>query len=148
MLANSFNGIAIKKELALLIGIPGVEGKTNLLNLPSENFNRIIREAAQKERIELKEGIYWYSKGPSYETPAEIRMMGYFGADAVGMSTVHEVFLAAYLGIETASVSCITNYAAGISNVKLSHAEVTETASLVKDKFERLVKAIIRDSSF
>lgn len=146
MLALSFNGIAIKKELASLMGIPSVEGKTNLLNFPSEEFNSVIRAAALEEKIELKEGVYWYSKGPSYETPAEIKMMERFGADAVGMSTVHEAFLSAYLGLETASVSCITNLAAGISAVKLSHAEVTETANLVKDKFERLVKAIIRGS--
>lgn len=147
MLALSFNGISIKKELASLVGIPSVEGKTNLVNFPSEDFNKAIRAAAYEERIDLKEGVYWYSKGPSYETPAEINMMGTFGADAVGMSTVHEAFLSAYLGVETASVSCITNYAAGISTEKLSHAEVTETANLVKDKFERLVKAIIRGSS-
>lgn len=148
MLALSFNGIAIKKELAALIGIPSVQGKTNLLNFPSEQFNSVIRAAALEEKIELKEGVYWYSKGPSYETPAEIKMMKRLGADAVGMSTVHEAFLSGYFGIETASVSCITNLAAGISAVKLSHTEVTETANLVKEKFERLVKAIIRGSSF
>jgi purine-nucleoside phosphorylase len=71
-------------------------------------------------------------------------MMGKFGADAVGMSTAHEAIFASYLGMETACVSLITNYAAGISKEKLSHKEVTETAALAKDKFERLVKRMIK----
>ena len=89
-------------------------------------------------------------QGFSYETPAEIRMMGYFRRQMTSVCRLlHEVFLSAYLEIEkTASVPHALPTAAGISNAKLSHAEVTETASLVKDKFERLVKAIIRDSSF
>ena len=143
MLALSFNAISIKKELSSLIGTLSEEGTNNLRDFPSETFNNIIRNAAKDEKIELKEGVYWFSKGPSYETPAEIRMMGKFGGDAVGMSTVHEALYAAYSGLDVASISCITNYAAGISTSKLNHAEVTETANIVKDKFERLVKRII-----
>lgn len=143
MLALSFNGFVIKKELASLLGTLSEEGTNNLRDFPSMEFNKIIKNAALKEKIELKEGIYWLSKGPSYETPAEIRMMGKFGGDSVGMSTVHEALFAAYSGLEVASISCITNYAAGISKSKLNHTEVTETANIVKDKFERLVKRII-----
>jgi len=143
MMALSFNSMGIKKELASLIGTPGEKGMNNLMNFPSVSFNKMIKEAALLEKIDLKEGIYWFSKGPSYETPAEIKMMERFGADAVGMSTVHEALFASYLGMETASVSCITNMAAGISLTRLSHSEVTETANLVKGKFERLVKRII-----
>jgi len=66
-----------------------------------------------------------------------------FGGDAAGMSTVHEAVFSSYLGMETSAVSCITNYGAGISSAKLSHSDVTETANLVKEKFERLVKKII-----
>lgn len=143
MLALSFNALSIKKELSSLIGTLSEEGTNNLRDFPSETFNNIIRNAAKHEKIELKEGVYWFSKGPSYETPAEIRMMGKFGGDAVGMSTVHEALYAAYSGLDVASISCITNYAAGISTSKLNHAEVTETANIVKDKFERLVKRII-----
>ena len=143
MLALSFNTFSIKKELSSLIGTLSEEGTNNLRDFPSESFNKIIRQAAKDEKIELKEGVYWYSKGPSYETPAEIRMMGKFGGDAVGMSTVHEALFAAYCGLEVASISCITNYAAGISTSKLNHAEVTETANIVKGKFELLVKRII-----
>ena len=143
MLIESVNGISIMKELSDLIGISTIEGKNNLLNFPSKDLNEIIRQAAMDEKIDLKEGVYWYTKGPSYETPAEIKMIRKFGGDAVGMSTVHEAIFAAYLGLETSSISCITNFASGISGSKLNHEEVTETANKVKDKFERLVKKII-----
>ncbi len=143
MLATSFNGTSIKKELTELIGISSLNGKNNFYDFPSESFNSLIRNAASEEKMCLKEGVYWYTKGPSYETPAEIKMMGNFGGDAIGMSTVHEAVFAGYNGIHTSSISCITNYAAGITDKKLNHLEVTETANLVKDKFERLVKRII-----
>ena len=106
-------------------------------------MNTIIRKSAVEEKIDLKEGVYWYSKGPSYETPAEIEMMHKFGGDAVGMSTVPEAVFAVSMGMKVASISCITNYAAGISKQKLTHDEVTETANRVEDKFSRLVKKII-----
>lgn len=144
MLAKSFNGISIKKELTNLIGISSETGLNNFRDFPSESFNKIIKTAALEEKINLKEGVYWYTKGPSYETPAEIKMMRKLGADAVGMSTVHEAVFAAYLGMNTASVTCITNYAAGISNERLSHLDVTATADLVTEKFERLVKRILK----
>lgn len=143
MLANSFNGIYIKKELAELINTPSDFVKENYINFSSSDLNKIIKKAAIEEKIILHEGTYWYSKGPSYETPAEINMMFKYGGDAVGMSTVHEIMFAASLGMERASISCITNFAAGISSDKLSHEEVTETANKVKSKFERLVKRII-----
>lgn len=143
MLATSFNGIALKKELTFLIGIASENGIKNFRSMPSPILNKRIKQAAQDEKIHLKEGIYWYTKGPSYETPAEIRFLSKFGGDAVGMSTVHEAVFAGYLGIETASISCITNYAAGLTDNKLSHDEVTETAKLVQYKFERLIKKII-----
>lgn len=143
MLANSFNGINIKKELSDLIGLATGEMKNNLVNFDSSSLNKIIREAADKEKIILKEGTYWFSKGPSYETPAEIRMTQKYGGDAVGMSTVHEIIFALALGMKAASISCITNLAAGISPNKLSHEEVTETANKVKNKFERLVNCTI-----
>ncbi len=143
MLANSMNGTSIKKELTDLIGLASLEGRTNFFNFPSQELNEVIKNAALEEKIPLKEGTYWYTKGPSYETPAEINMIRTFGGDAVGMSTVHEAVFSAYLGLETSAVSCITNYAAGISDKKLSHREVTETAGFVKDKFEKLVKKTI-----
>jgi len=143
MLANSFNSINIKKELTDLIGISTIEMKQSFSDFPSTKLNNLIKKAAVDEKITLKEGTYWYLKGPSYETRAEINMMYGLGADAVGMSTVHEAIFAASLGIDVAAISCITNLAAGISPTKLSHEEVTETANTVKGKFERLVKKII-----
>jgi purine-nucleoside phosphorylase len=140
MLVKSYIGFNLKKELTELLGISGPGEKNNFLNFPSPALNAIIRKAAEKDNILLKDGVYWYNKGPVYETPAEINMTGKFGGDAVGMSTVPETYYAAVRGIRTSSISCITNYAAGISGQKLSHFEVTETANRVKEKFERLIK--------
>lgn len=143
MLNTSFNGIQIKKELSILLGISNPEKKNAFLNFPSEELNNLIRNAAKEERIELKEGVYWFTKGPTYETPAEIRYISKFGGDAVGMSTVHEAVFSSNVGMNAASISCITNYASGISQQKLSHDDVTETALKVREKFALLVKAFI-----
>lgn len=143
MLITSMNTFNIKKELTQLLGSASIEMKNRFLDFPSEQINQTIREAALKEGIPLKEGVYWFGTGPSYETPAEIRMVGKMGGDAVGMSTVHEAIYATALGMEVGAISCITNYAAGISPNKLNHKEVMETAELVKEKFEKLVKKII-----
>jgi purine-nucleoside phosphorylase len=144
MLATSLNGILIKKELTDLIGLTNQDGKNNFISLPDPEFNHSIKQSAEFEKINLKEGVYWFTKGPTYETPAEIRFFAKYGADAVGMSTVHEAVYSSYLGMKTAAISCITNLASGISDQKLSHSEVTETADKVKNIFARLVKAIIK----
>jgi purine-nucleoside phosphorylase len=143
MLAKSFNGLFIKNELTRLISVASLEGKNNFMNLPSSKLNSLIKKAAYEENIDLKEGVYWYIKGPSYETPAEINMIKKFNGDATGMSTVHEAVYAAYMGIETSAISCITNLAAGISPKKLSHEEVTSTAREVEKKLENLIKHAI-----
>ena len=143
MLITSFNGINIKKELTDLIGITSISSMINFHDFPTETFNNIIRTAAKNKKITIKEGVYWYNKGPAYETPAQIKMTGKFGGDAVGMSTYHEAVYAANLGMETGSVSLITNMAAGISKHKISHEEVTEAANQAKVKFESLVKEIL-----
>lgn len=143
MLNKSFNGVQIKKELTSLLGVPNSETKNLFINFPHQPLLDLIREAARLESIDLKEGVYWYTKGPTYETPAEVKFISAFGGDAVGMSTVHEAVFAAYSGIKVASISCITNFASGISDNKLSHNEVTETAEKVKEKFASLVKRFI-----
>jgi purine-nucleoside phosphorylase len=145
MLINSFNGINIKKELTALIGLAGLEEKNRMTDFPSKNLNSKIKAAALEEKIELKEGVYWYNKGPVYETPAEIKMIRKSGGDAAGMSTVHEAVFSSFLGMETSAISCITNYGAGISDQKLSHNDVTITANLVKEKFENLIKRTIEN---
>ena len=143
MLATSFNGVNIKSELTGLVGLANLEQKNSFLDFPSSEMNNKIICAALEEKISLRQGVYWLTKGPSYETPAEIKMIQKFGGDAVGMSTVHEAYYASSLGLKVASVSCITNFAAGLSPQKLSHNEVMETAEMVKKDFERLIKKTI-----
>lgn len=143
MLISSFNGTAIKKELTEVLGLTTVDKRNGFIDFPSREINDRIKIAALKEKILLREGVYWFTKGPSYETKAEIKMMQKFGGDAVGMSTFHEAVYASFLGLKVGAISCITNYAAGLSNQKLSHSEVMETAERVKIDFERLVKKII-----
>ena len=144
MLATSFIGFNVKKELTDLIGLTTLEIKNSFLDFPSSEMNCSIRNADVEEKIILREGVYWQTKGPSYETPAEIRMIEYSGGDAVGMSTVHEAVYASFTGLKVASVSCITNFAAGLSDNKLSHSDVMETAERVKLDFEHLIKRSIR----
>lgn len=104
-----------------------------------------IKFAAVDAGIPLRQGVYMMFSGPNYETPAEIRMARYLGADAVGMSTVPEALVAAQCGIPVVGISCITNMAAGVSHQKLSHLEVMETARLVHDKFHNLVDLILKE---
>ncbi len=99
----------------------------------------VLRAAAVHENVAMREGVYASLSGPTYETPAEIRMLRTLGADAVGMSTVPEVIVAAHMGVKAAGISCITNLAAGIGKQKLSHDEVSETANRVKGTFARLL---------
>lgn len=99
----------------------------------------VLRGVAKAEGVNLREGVYVSLSGPSYETPAEIRMLRTLGGDAVGMSTVPEVIVASHMGVKVTGISCITNLAAGISQQKLSHDEVSETANLVKGTFTRLL---------
>lgn len=106
-------------------------------------LREIAKEVAGEQGVELREGVYLGLLGPSYETPAEIRMMRTLGADAVGMSTVPEVIVARHAGMKVLGISCISNMAAGILDQPLSHAEVMETAEKVKEQFIRLVKGII-----
>lgn len=145
MLATSLNGLFIKKELSQLIGLSSPEAKNKILEFENNSLRNLILKTAESINVELKEGVYIYTKGPSYETPAEIQFFKKFGADAVGMSTVHEAIFASHLGMETAVISCITNFAAGISKQKLSHADVTETAEKVKEKFSHLLESVIRE---
>ena len=88
----------------------------------------LLHSVAKLHHVEMKAGVYCSVLGPSYETPAEIRMLRMIGADMVGMSTVPEVIAANHLGLRVAGVACITNYAAGIKLEKLSHADVKNVA--------------------
>ena len=106
-------------------------------------LRELLFEAAKKRGVSLRQGVYAILSGPSYETPAEIRMLRTLGADAVGMSTVPEVIAAAHMGVPVAGVSCITNLAAGIGHKPLSHGDVAETANRVKDVFSSLLSEFL-----
>lgn len=105
----------------------------------SENLRGIVRETAKEMDIPLHEGVYYYAKGPQYESPAEIRAMGILGADAVGMSTVPEVITARHCGMEIVGISLISNLASGISEKPLSGEEVIEAGIKAKSVFAPLV---------
>jgi purine-nucleoside phosphorylase len=103
----------------------------------------ILREVALDVGVPVTEGVYAAVLGPSYETPAEVRMLRWMGADAVGMSTIPEVLTARALGMRVAGVSCITNHAAGMTAQPLSHDEVLAIGERVKEPFERLVRGFV-----
>lgn len=114
----------------------------------SEAYDRglcqLAREVARDAGVVLREGVYAGLLGPTYETPAEIRMLRTMGADAVGMSTVCEVIAARHLGARVLGLSCLSNMAAGISPVPLSHAEVKEAADAIQQDLSRLVGGIVK----
>lgn len=102
------------------------------------------RAVAREQNLTLEEGVYAGVLGPSYETPAEIRMLSTLGADAVGMSTVLEVIALRHRGVRVGGLSCVTNWAAGISPTPLDHAEVQQTAALAADRLTRLLEGWVR----
>ncbi|MBS5617964.1 MAG: purine-nucleoside phosphorylase [Clostridiales bacterium] len=108
-----------------------------------KELRALAHECANEQGFALREGVYAQMTGPTYETPAEIRMLRTLGADAVGMSTVPEVIVARHGGMRVLGISCITNMAAGILDQPLNHAEVTETANRVKGQFRNLLDRII-----
>ena len=103
-----------------------------------------VRKAAEKLQVPLQEGVYMQFTGPSYETPAEIRMCRTWGGDAAGMSTACEAVAANHMGMKVCGISCITNLAAGMSKQKLDHKEVQETADRVSRQFKQLVTEVIK----
>lgn len=105
----------------------------------------IARKVAKKQGIPIKEGVYMFFAGPSFETPAEIRAARMLGADAAGMSTVPEAIAAAHCGMKTLGISCMTNMAAGILDQPLNHEEVLETGLRVKNQFAALIKGVVRE---
>lgn len=109
----------------------------------SPRLRALARQVAAARGVALEEGTYAGVPGPSYETPAEIRMLERLGADAVGMSTVPEVLAARALGMECLGVSTITNLASGIGKEPLSHAEVMATAARVRQDLARVVEGVV-----
>ncbi len=114
-------------------------------NIYTNSLRNIAHIEANKLGQTLRQGVYAWWTGPSYETPAEIKMIRILGADAVGMSTVPEALVASHMGMQVLGISCLTNMASGILEKKLSHAEVLEVASSVKNKFKNLIQNIIKE---
>ena len=104
-----------------------------------KELQNVIRSAAAEDQIPLREGVYVYLTGPSFESPAEIRMLRTMGASAVGMSTVVEAIAAKHCGMRICGISCICNLAAGMTENPLSHQEVQEAANIAAPKFKKLL---------
>lgn len=111
----------------------------------SKELIKKAKAVAQTLNIDLQEGVYVGNTGPTYETPAEVRMIRTMGGDAVGMSTVPEVIIARHSGLEVLGISCISNMASGILNQPLNHEEVIETTEKVKENFLRFVKEMVKE---
>jgi purine-nucleoside phosphorylase len=128
-----------------LIGqtVPGEERFPDMSDPYDAGFRRIAEEVARDLKIPLVQGVYAAVLGPSYETPAEIRMLARLGADAVGMSTVPEVLVARAMGIRCLGISCITNLAAGLGGERLSHEEVMIEGARVRDRLAALVRGVL-----
>ncbi len=111
----------------------------------SERLREIAIKCARRLKIKLQSGVYAAMHGPTYETPAEIRYLRTIGADAVGMSTVPEVIVANHMGVEVLGFSAITNMAAGIEKVKLSHQDVSDVAERIKERFYSLIAGVVKE---
>jgi purine-nucleoside phosphorylase len=109
----------------------------------SREYREIAKSVASELCIPIAEGVYAAMLGPSYETPAEIRMLRIIGADVVGMSTAPEVIVANYMGVKVLGISCVTNMAAGILPQKINHEEVLETGAMVRETLVRYLKALL-----
>ena len=105
-------------------------------------YQTFIKEAASELDLPLKEGVYFGMTGPTYESPAEIRMINTLGGDSVGMSTVPEVIVARHAGIRVAGISCITNFAAGLGG-ELNHEDVIEVSTKIRSSFKSLVVTLL-----
>ena len=109
-----------------------------------QKLQKTIRAAAARQHISLQEGVYAQLTGPSFETPAEIRMLRTLGCDAVGMSTAVEAVAARHMGMKVCGISCICNLAAGMTASPLTHAEVQEAADRAAPVFKKLVTESVR----
>ena len=117
----------------------------DMSNAYNKNLITLAEKTAEELNIKVKKGVYTFLSGPTYETPAEIKMLQKIGADAVGMSTVPEVIVAVHSGLKVLGISCITNMASGILDQPLNHEEVIETAAKVKEKFLSYLTQIVKN---
>ena len=163
ILTNAAGGVNTDFEPADLMIINdhiNIMGKNPLIGLNDEDlgprfpdmtdlYNKDLIEVAEKSAkklgIDIKEGVYMYFTGPSYETAAEVRMARILGADAVGMSTVPKAIIARHRGLKILGISTITNMSTGILDTPLDHTEVVEVGQEVAGKFKELLKEIIEE---
>lgn len=108
-------------------------------------LRNVIKKVAEETGDSIAEGVYMWFSGPSFETPAEIRMAKMLGADAVGMSTVPEVIMARFLGLRVAALSIVTNYGAGLQSHALSHDETKSVAKTGMARMKQLVRAFVKE---
>ena len=116
-------------------------------NVYDNKLCEIILDTAKELNISIKQGVYAQLTGPSYETPAEIRMLGKMGVDAVGMSTAVEAIAARHAGMKVCGISCIPNQASGIRKDPLTHEEVQQIASAAAPRFKALIAEAIENIS-
>lgn len=109
----------------------------------SKRYRELARATAEEMGLELSEGVYAGLLGPSYETPAEIRYLRAIGADLVGMSTVLEAIAANHMDMKVLGISCVTNFAAGVTDRKLDHREVLEVGARVQDTLSALLRRVL-----
>jgi purine-nucleoside phosphorylase len=126
-----------------LVGEPSEKRFVGLTEAYDSGLRRSAMQAADAEAIALHQGVYMWFSGPSFETPAEIRAARVLGVDAIGMSTVPEVILGRFLGLNVLAFSVITNYAAGMTGAELSHAETKEIAPQGGEKLARILKRML-----
>ena len=115
----------------------------DMTDVYSKEYRSMAHEEADKIGVTLRDGVYMYFPGPSYETPAEVRAARILGADAVGMSTVPEMTVAAHAGMKSVGLALMTNMAAGVTGCSLSEGEVARTAAMTAESFSKLLRAII-----
>lgn len=115
----------------------------DLTSVYAPELQSLVIDEGSRMGLEVRRGIYAALAGPSYETPAEIHMLRSLGADAVGMSTVPEAIVARHMGMRVVGISCITNLAAGVSDVPVDHSQVMSTGERVREKFSELLRRII-----
>lgn len=115
----------------------------DMSNCYNFQLRELAKRVAEKQGVNLQEGVYVGYSGPSYETPAEIKAFRILGGDVVGMSTVPEAIVANHCGMQTLAISCLTNMAAGVTSNKLNEDEVLKIGAEIAPKFSKLIKGII-----
>jgi purine-nucleoside phosphorylase len=128
-----------------LFGEPSDKRFVGLSNAYDADMRKALEDAAKAAMIELSKGVYMWFSGPSFETPAEIRMARVMGADAVGMSTVPEVILARFLDMKVAACSVITNFAAGMTGGELSHQETKDMAPIGGKRLAAIIRGAVKN---